>query len=422
MPRQLAADWLTSYVKYVEPCVESPEQWVWWSSLTALAASLKRHVWINRGSYKIFPNIYTCLVGAPGLGKGQAIMPVLSLLREANTANIMTDNITMQYVLEALSNGFQTPVITPSNSPGASPAMPSIPSGVGGNIAFSKESACIVVADEFSIFIHDPNYDLPNLNKLWDGGEGAVSYGTRGKGMFEITNPCQTLLAGSAPEYLVRCVPQSAVGGGFTRRVNFVYSQTQGKRKPWPQLNAKVGNDIVEDLRHIAGLRGEFKFDPLARNLFEKIHTDSKPQEYDDEALSTYRTSMWAHSAKIAMNLSASRDDSLVIHKCDLELAKDRIDSIIVDIPRVFRATGDSDMAAAADKVLKFVEIKGFASFEDILHANYRHVSKQDLSVIIETLVAGKIIQESSQGGKQLFMVVPQQQQQRAQRVAQINP
>ncbi len=190
-------------------------------------------------------------------------MPVLSLLREANTANILTDNITMQYVLEALSHGFQTPVVIPNAGQASGVATTTNPISLPlvGAVAFAKEASCIVIADEFSVFIHDPNYDLPNLNKLWDAGEGKVSYGTRGKGMFEITNPCQTLLAGSAPEYLVRCVPQSAVGGGFTRRVNFVYSQTQGIRKPWPRINPKLGNDIVEDLRHIgSNIHGQFSF------------------------------------------------------------------------------------------------------------------------------------------------------------------
>ncbi len=119
------------------------------------------------------------------------------------------------------------------------------------------------------------------------------------------------------------------------------------------------------------------------------------------------------------MCLSAARDDSRVICKCDMELARDRIEQVLLDIPRVFRSVGDSNMAAAADKVLKFVELRGLASFEDILHANYRHVSKGDLAMIIETLLSGRIIKEYIKGGKQLFGVPPPQQQQQQAKAAQ---
>jgi hypothetical protein len=324
-------------------------------------------------------------------------MPILSLLRESNTAHIMSDNITMQYVLEMLSNGFQAQSATVTAQQGQVPGTTVV--------SLSKEACSIIVADEFSVFIHDPNYDLPNLNKLWDGGEGKVDYGTRGKGLFSINNPCQTLLAGSAPEYLVRCVPQSAVGGGFTRRVNFVYAQGAGKRRVWPVVSKQRAAAIVDDLRDIcSNINGKFEVANAARSTFEVIYNSSVSGDYDDEATANYKTSIWAHALKIGMCLSAARGASMEISKDDLDEAMARIEVVVKDIPRVFRAVGDSDLAMAADRVMKFVEIRGMASEADILAACHKHVSDRDLSVILSTLVKGRVLIEKMHGPKVLYM------------------
>jgi len=46
-----------------------------------IAAVLEQKVWVESGG-QLFPNLYTFLVGDPGLGKSRAIMAASSIIRE----------------------------------------------------------------------------------------------------------------------------------------------------------------------------------------------------------------------------------------------------------------------------------------------------------------------------------------------------
>lgn len=321
------------------------------------------------------------------------MVPAEGLLREANTSNILSDRLTMPFVLESLSKGFPTQF---SAIPGS------------GAINIGTETASLIYAPELSVFIRQPEEYLPDLANLWDSKEGDISYGTRGKGEYKIKSPCVTLLAGSAPNWLVKSIPANAVGGGFTRRVNFVYAKSKEQYIPWPNGKGYAGGraNLVDDLRYISSnLRGEMTFAQDARPVFEQCYNSALPDEFDDEATSVFKTSKWAHATKLAMVLQAASSDSLVISKASFQLALDKIDEVIRDIQMVFRGIGESDLVEAADKVLQFIELKGFASIHDIIHALWRHITLDDCTVILATLEQGGIIHQRMQGNKVLYYV-----------------
>src|SRR6266404_9563457 len=106
MQRPLKGDFITEYIRNVMPATESPEKFHWWSAATIISSTLKRSTWVDRVNWKLYPNLYVVLVGRPGIGKGAAMNPVIAMLKEAGTSNILSDRITMEYVLEKLSKGF----------------------------------------------------------------------------------------------------------------------------------------------------------------------------------------------------------------------------------------------------------------------------------------------------------------------------
>ena len=287
----------------------------------------------------MYPNLFTVLVGRPGIGKGAALNPALALLKEASTTNILSDRLTIEFVLEKLSKGF-----------------PSTTTTQGGGITFGQDTAACIFSPELSIFITASTITLPILADLWDAREGEFHYGTRHKGEYKIASPCVSLIGGSTQEWLVNSIPSNAVGGGFTRRVNFVFAKDKSKPIPWPSSNgtSSIRDDLIQDLRHISTLKGEFKIEQNARAVFEKYHAESNPKDFDDEATAHYRTGRWGQALKLAMVISACRDDSRTITKKDLEDSIERIEAILKDIGFIFRAVGESDIVNAADKVLTY--------------------------------------------------------------------
>lgn len=375
-------------MEYITPVSDAPENFLFWSAVTVISATLKRHVWYLRGLRKMYPNLYTVLVGKPGTGKGEAANPAIDILSEANTANILSDRLTMEFILERLAKGFQSKIHTST-----------------GGFTFGTESTALIYSPEMSILIMSPRTTLPTMADLWDCRERPFDYGTRYKGSYVIEKPGVSLFACSAEEWLARTIPNEAVGGGFTRRVNYVHSKTVFRNKPWP-ITSNSGSsrsDLISDLRHISSLRGEFNLDGAAKPLFEKYYRSSKADEFDDEATALYKNTKWVHITKLAMALSLSRDDDLVIAVQDMLMAENRINKVIESLPLVFRAVGESDLVSAADKVLRFLELHGNASIKDILRVNWKHVTYDTLMVILTTLIQGGLVKEEARGNKVIY-------------------
>ena len=382
-------NWIESYIGYVAPASESPLAYIYWSAATALSTVLKRNVYVGRGTYRLHPNLFTVLVGRPGIGKGTAIKPAVSLMKEAKVANTLSGRITIEYVLERLSVGWPTVLL-----PGTSHKV-------------SNESNCMIYSTELSVFLSASQNTLPILCDLWDFDEGEFEYGTRHKGEFRIKNPCISLLGGSTQEWLISSIPSSAVGGGFTRRVNFVVANDREKLLPWPvvQNHSAVRDALVQDLISISQLKGECQFAADVKPLFEKCYIESTPTEYDDEATTSYKTSLWAQVVKLAMVMSVSRGDDLIINKEDFRKSYDAIMTVAGNVPRVFRGVGESELVVVTDKILRFLEKKGYANKQEITKALWRDVTHEDLDKILATLLQGSVIYEYQQGRNTMYAV-----------------
>ena len=211
-----------------------------------------------------------------------------------------------------------------------------------------------------------------------------------------------SLLGGSAPNWLVKSVPADAVGGGFTRRVNFVLA-TKKEAIPTPSGPLVDKDDLVEDLRHISLIRGKFTLTPDALRLLKVYRDTCIPNDFDDEASAVYKTSKWANAGKLAEVMSVSRDDSLVITEDDLQTSIDKVEDVAKDLKIVFRAVGESDLASASDRVIRFLETRGFASRGDILQFNWRNFTASELDVILATFREGGMIGEKNIGNKTLY-------------------
>lgn len=382
MPRTLRHGWIETYTATVEKLTDSPANYTRWVAATVVGAALKRHVWIGRGSWKLYPNLFTFLIGQPAIGKGAAIEPGVSLIEKAKTSNILSDRLTMEWVKETLSKGFAAP---PRTGPGG--------------IVYSQDASCLLVAPELGVFLRHPEEELPDLAELWQCKTNM--YATRGKGFLQITNPCPSFLAGCSPGWLKDSIPSNAAIGGFTRRVNFIFSNEQKFDNVWPDtidwLTLPPALLLTSELVEISKLRGEYKFDNDAKPIFERIYKDAKTStDFSDEATTFYTASRWVHAAKLAMCIAASNKEDLVITKDEMQAADDYTADVKNDLKQVFRSVGSSDMMGAADKVLKFIESSGSCTINQLMGAVWRDCSRPELDVILVTLRDAGLVDETT--------------------------
>lgn len=313
-----------------------------------------------RGSRNLFPNLYTILVARPGVGKGESIIPAGKILDKSNTANMLSDRMTMPHIISAMHKGFQRI----------------------GQTTIGIDHTAVMFAEELSTFMRASEDELDTLNQLWNAPDKYGS-GTIARGNESIENPCFVLLGGTTPKWLCKSIPSDSHGGGFTRRVNFVFAKNNSKCTPFPKP-WQPSQILIEDLTHIGQLQGEMILSQQAMPIFEQLYRHCKTDvDFEDEASATYKTSKWTNVMKLAMVLSICESDSLIIAKHVLQRAIDLADQIQRDLGMVFSYVGESDIAQSAAKVMEFVNKMGYVTAPQIM----RHMSKDITWDVLNTQI-----------------------------------
>lgn len=307
---------------------------------------------------------------------------------------MINGRVTIQHVLDKLAKGFGSAQIN------------------NGKLALVNDSSCFIAAAEMNVFLEASDVSFYSImNDLWDGGNVPIEYGTRTKGSVIINKPCPTLLGGITPGQLAKAMPSSSIYGGFTRRTNFVYSNDSGARIPFPPKVPFINQKLVNDLRSMSQLIGEFTFTPSALKLFEEYYMRDMIDEFDDEISQSYATTKWVHATKVAMSLCCARSDDLTIIDDDFKQATSLVDICSEDLQKVFRAVGDSELVTATDKVLQYIESKPACVRSEIMQRCWRDVgSTQVLDVILATLESGNLITTMQVGMRTIYKFNPKGQ------------
>lgn len=408
MPRNCKGNFIEYYMEYVKnKSSDSPKIYHRWSAATIIAATLKRNCYIimPTGSWKLYPTTYTLLVGRPGLGKGLAMNEATDILKEANTCNIIGGKLTMPYVLDIMHKGFSQPLAL----------------GVGGSVVINTnmDHTVFMHSSELSVFLNAYKDSIETLTDLWDTNEVFMTGSRQWAGKI-IPRPSLNLLGGSAPEWLAKSIPADAVGGGFTRRVNFIYANTKEIPTPVNGYNyMKVRSDLVKDLQAIASLRGAFTFAPAVLPLFKDYYDNAEPDEFDDAATSGYITSKPAHATKLSMVHSASRGDDLIINEADWKKAIEMIEEAAEGAQRVFRAVGTSNFVTASDKILRYLEMKadpknlnstGKAARSELMKILWQDLnSTSELDMIVDMLCEAGMMRQFQTGRHIVYEHIPAQ-------------
>ena len=76
-------DFLTKYREYTSHTIV-PRLYNEWGAILAISSVLGQKCWIERGYYRIYPNLYVMLIGKPGTGKGTAANILQGVLQDAD--------------------------------------------------------------------------------------------------------------------------------------------------------------------------------------------------------------------------------------------------------------------------------------------------------------------------------------------------
>lgn len=364
---------------------ESPELFHYWTALSVVGASMKRNVFLDRVFYTLFPNLYVIIVGASGIQRKSVSTGYgVRMLREAagKTLTIIHDKATP----EGLFDVMQTKRVDPND-----------PMSV-------IDDACLYVyASELGVFLGTSKYltDLiPLLTTLYDGKD-VSDYVTKTKGRFSIKNGILSILGCSTPDWIPRCMPDDAIGGGFISRFIFVASPG-GKRVAWPVKTPRMAileQDLQHDLYLMTSLQGGFDFTPQARQWFEDWYHNQKPI-LGDPKFDGYYSRKHDHIFKLAMIISSCRNEQYVIDTHHLEQAKASLDAVEPYMHKAFSNIGTTNQFNIGMKILQYMYRQGGkAKYAEILRHVTRYIhGSEELKDVMYMLAAQQYVRQVMAG------------------------
>ena len=350
----------------------------------------------------LFPNLYTILVGPPGVRKGTAIKYCISLLNEVGICKIaMSGKVTgPQFYIELEQSKEMTPLGTINNN-NNSPYSD-----------FFIHHTLFVVADELVNFMGNKDTDrLGDICELYDGKE-IFSYRTKNSGTQVIANPGFFLLGATTPNWISECMPNLSVGGGAASRIIFIYASKKGKHIPLSRMkpfNNELRSHLVNDLAEISQLVGTFELTSEAENSFAQWYEEIFPgMNLGDSRLESYKNRLPSLVMKVAMVHSACRSSSMIIEEDDILTTIRLFNDAHGPMARTFGGMGLNVLGSQTNYVRELIMERKIVAKSEVLRELKMHISLHDLERIINTLVAEKFIRTEydQQIGEQQFILL----------------
>lgn len=390
MTIRVAGNWLRAYVGYTAE-LETSDNFHIWTGLSVIASAARRNVWLNQGHFLLYPNLYVILVGPPGDGKSTAIRAGRKLLIQLPEIFFGPDSLTREEMIAIMAKISEKEV--------------------------TKSAAMTLHSNELASLIEPSGMHMISLlTELYDCDD-TFKYSTKHQGKDVVRRPCLNINAGTTPSWIAENLPARTVGHGYLSRNIFVYEDEKRFLNPRPKEPPKqITEALVEDLKHIATLRGEFTYADGAIEkydyLYRKIYS-TRPKDY---RLSDFHARKGkTHLLKTAMLLSMAERDDLTLHPQDLDTAYQLLNGLEARMYKAFSGVGKYEHASDMERILEDIERAGEMSAAEIHEQNYAVGDIEAIARILQMLermgrvksimkdvpgVKGKVIYYKSVNGK----------------------
>ena len=386
-------NWINAYLAYSDHS-EAPEKFHMWTAIGTIAGALRRRVWIDQKYFQWTPNMYIIFVAPPGIVSKSTTAGIgMNLLRQVEGIKFGPDAVTWQALVRELQDSKEMFQL------------------YDGEEEYHTMSALTCVCSEFGNFLNPHDREMVDaLVSLWDGQKGIWSKITKTQGSDLIENPWINVLACTTPDWIAGNFPDYMIGGGFTSRCVFVYADAKRKLVAYPKYQVgqrehdELQLQLVQDLGHIANtIAGEYHLSGEARTFGEQWyeeHYKNPPRGLVGERFAGYIARKQTHIHKLAMVLAAAEHDQLTIERDHLYKASALVDSLELDMPRVFSRIGVN----ADQRIVKQLVHRVWAHEEvensDLYAAAFSNMSYRDFQQAMDGAFAAGYVGRKQRGDK----------------------
>lgn len=326
--------WIEGFVSHTDN-LDSPSAFRRWAAITTIAATLEQKVWLKSGGGVLYPNLYTVLVGHPGVGKTRTIRKALEYVREIPDYHIAPTSMTAASLIDTLVDSKRMIVQLPN------PPL--------------EYNTMLIAADELGAFIH--KYDdemIAVLSAFYD----PVPYGHKRRGKdikIKLERPQLNLLCGTTPSNLLKFIPEGAWDQGFCSRMILVFSDERIMHDDFAHVTRGVSDDLLHDLKYINAQVGEYTVTEDYRKLVFDWRDNGEQPQPSHPKLSHYNTRRRAHLYKLSMVSAIDRSSALVLTADDFRRALGWLEDAEKYMPDIFKAGGVGTDTAAMEEIYHYV-------------------------------------------------------------------
>ena len=329
---------IESYLAYTSG-QESPTDFHYWTAVSTLSATVGRNVWLDRGYYRLYPNHYVILVAGSALSrKSSAIGIGIRVLRkalekfresgiDAGAISVLSAKMTPEALCRALSTkGIRSMYASEEGEAEEETRMcrPVLLYSSELGVFLSRTAQINGLVDLLIDF-----YDCPDE---WE-------YLTKTQGADFVHNVYTAMLSATTPDWISSNITGSVFNQGLVGRTIFVYSDRTQNRIAHPRLTAFEKYHearLLEMLQSKLMLEGEIKLSEEAYSYYEGWYNTRKDPGDNQSMQSGFFGREHDHVLKLAITLSLSRSNDLLVSEDDIHQAIDKIETIKQGLNKVF--------------------------------------------------------------------------------------
>ena len=382
---RLLSNWLEAYLELMEN-TEPAKIFDTWTGYSVIAACLRRKVILQLGRLTYNSNIYVVLVAEPGVArKTQAIKYGVDFLRTIPDIVMSSDSATK----EAMTDDIEGSALDALSSDGTQ----------------LRHSSLNIISKEFESFLGQKKENTRMLTALTDLFDCPDDWSarTRHSGSSKIVRPWVNLLSATTPESLANSLPTSAVGGGLTSRMLFVWADKKKKPVAIPAMTEKekvLKTKLEKDLYQISRMSGEYVMAADCVNKWMAWYDNYDEDESGvrictDKSFSGWYSRKPTLIIKVAMLSAASESNEFILEWKHIEKAIDEIKQVERLMGNAFKAIGKSEISGEVDTVLQIIIKYEWISEKQLMTIVWRDIDSTKFNNVIDTLLkTGKIVRE----------------------------
>jgi hypothetical protein len=348
---------------------------------------LEQRVWLSTSS-PLYPNLYIFLIGHAGIGKSRTISATSRFLREITELHIGPNSVTMASLVDCLVEAKRQIVRLPD--------------------PMVEYNSLTIVADELSAFM--PMYDPPligGLTTFYDCVPYAEQRRHHRQGeKLEIESPQLNILCGSTPSALLKMLPDIAWEQGLMSRVIMVYSDQRPIIDIFANQNGTMPQEMVDDLKTIAGLFGEFEWTDGYASAVHQWRTTGTAPVPKHPKLAHYNSRRLGHLLKLSMVSAIDRGNQLRLEQSDFQLGLRWLVEAEALMPEIFKAGQLSPDSQAMDEVLAFINGHDLVGETQIVNFARRLLPAHSVMKVIDVMERSgviKAVKNDPKTGMRLF-------------------